>query len=51
MADLVMMIVKDRYMEVAKNALKKGMTIEFVMDITGLDEALVKQLQEELNNE
>ena len=51
MADLVMMIVRDKVIEVAKKALKRGMSASDVMEITELDESTVTQLQEELANE
>ena len=35
----------------AKNALKKGAAIDFIKDITGLNEAVIIELQEEIYNE
>ena len=37
--------------EIAKNALAKGLSIEVIHDITGLDDAAIRKLQEELNRE
>ena len=35
----------------AKNALKKGATIDFIKDITGFNETVIKKLQEEIYKE
>ena len=56
MTDLVGMIVEDavgnaiknRDMEIAKNALKMGFSIENIAGITSLDESTIKQLQTEM---
>ena len=42
--------VYERDIEIAKNALRKDITVEIVMDITGLDEATVLKIQEELQD-
>lgn len=50
MTDLGTMLVMDEKRETAKKALKKGATIDFVVEITDLDESTVKQLKEELES-
>jgi hypothetical protein len=37
--------------EIAKNALKEGATVEFIKKITGLKKETIQQLQAELNNQ
>ena len=51
MTDLATMLVEDKAIEIVKNALKKGATMEFVSDITGLDESTIERLQTELDQE
>ena len=48
---LVIDAVQEKKMGTAKNALKKGATIEFVADITGLDKPTVRRLRSELETE
>ena len=49
MTDLVTMLLEDKAIEIAKNALKEGATVEFIKKITGLTADTIKRLQEELN--
>lgn len=55
LADLAVMLVEReverKMITVAKNALRKGSAIDFVKDITDLDESIIKQLQAELDSE
>ena len=55
MVDVGAMIVKDAFetkaVEIAKKALKRDSAIEYVMDITGLDEATVRALRVEVDKE
>jgi len=41
---------KSAAIEIAQNALKERLTVEFVKKITGLDESTINQLQKELNS-
>ena len=54
MADLATMLVEEgrveRNIEIAKNALREGSSIEFIVKITGLDEFAIEELQDELDN-
>ena len=43
------MIANDKAIDIAKNMLRKGSTVEFVSETTGLDEPTVLNLQSELN--
>jgi len=43
------MIANDKAVEIAKNLLKKDLSVEFVSETTGLDESVVLNLQAELN--
>ena len=47
--DAVKDAVKDEKIEIAKNLLRKGSTVEFVVEITGLAADTIQRLQEELN--
>ncbi len=51
MTAIAEMMLKDERVEIAKNALKEGASIEFTRRITGLDESTIKHLQAELDNE
>jgi len=51
LTELGVMFVMDELKAVAKSMLRDRVTIEFVVRHTGLDEATVKELQEELNDE
>jgi predicted transposase/invertase (TIGR01784 family) len=43
--------IQDSKIEIAKNALKEGATVEFIKKITGLKKKTIQQLQAELNNQ
>jgi len=49
MTDLVTMLVEDKAIEIAKNALNEGASVEFIKKITGLAADTIQRLQEELN--
>ena len=51
MTDLATMLIEEREIEIAKKALRKGSSIDFVKDITGLSIDTIQELQEELDNE
>ena len=55
MSDLVTMLINDtiteRDMEIAKRALKKGLSIEDVVELTDLSIEEVRGLKDELNSE
>ena len=51
MTRIAEMIREDKTIEIAKNALKKGMDIDDISEITGLDKAKVRKLQKELQAE
>jgi hypothetical protein len=42
---------EDKQAEIARNALMKGASVEFVKEITGLDDETIRRLQETLNTE
>ena len=42
------MIREDEKVEIAKNAIKKGLPIDTISDITGLDESTIRDLQAEI---
>jgi hypothetical protein len=42
------MIANDKAVEIAKNMLRKGSSVEFVLETTGLDESTVVNLQAEM---
>ena len=42
--------MKEKEIEIAKNALLKGFDIADIAEITGLDESTIEQLQDELDN-
>jgi len=49
MTDLVTMLLEDKAIEIAKNLLRKGSTVEFVTETTGLTADTIQRLQKELN--
>jgi hypothetical protein len=51
MSELAVMLLESRAAEIAKKLLKRGLSIMDVAEDTDLDEATVRQLQTELNNE
>ena len=51
MTRIAEMIREDKTIEIAKNALKKGMDIEVIAEITGLEKAKIQKLQKELQAE
>jgi hypothetical protein len=50
MGAITEMIRTDERLEIARNALKEGSTIEFIQKITGLDESAIRDLQAEIEN-
>ena len=54
MADLATMLIEDaindKSIQIAKNALSEGYSIDSIAKITGLDESTIEQLQDELDN-
>ena len=48
MADIANLLVQDERMEIAKNALREGLSIADIARITRLDEPTVQQLQEDM---
>lgn len=51
MTDVITEIIQDERIEIAKKLLRKGLTIEFISEVTEIDESTIKQLQEELDSE
>lgn len=55
MTDLATLLVEDavkeRDVQITKKALKKGLSINDISEITGLDESTIMRIQEELDNE
>jgi hypothetical protein len=47
--DAEVAVVNKRNIEIAKNALKKGLSVDIVKDITGLDELAIENLQLEIS--
>ena len=48
MTDLGVMLMMDEKKSIAKNLLRRGMSISDIAEDTGLDEATIKELQAEL---
>ena len=44
-------VVRDERIEIAKNALRKGLSIEVISEITGLDESTIRQPEKEMTRE
>jgi hypothetical protein len=51
MSDLAVMLMEDHAIEIAKNAIKEGITIDKKKKITGLTADTIQRLQTELENE
>jgi hypothetical protein len=51
MTDLITKLMEDKASEIAKNALKEGLSIDFIKKITGLNESTILHLQAELEAE
>ena len=51
MTRLMEMIIEDKTIEIAKNAIKEGADIDFIAKITGLDKTKIKKLKKELQTE
>jgi predicted transposase YdaD len=43
--------IQKRDIEIAKKAIKRGLEIDFISDITGLETETIQQLQAELNEQ